>query len=430
MSKKTGPAANPPPWQQADPDPVFCPVIWPRAIILVDMNAFFASIEQRDRPAWRGRPVAVTNGRQGTCIITCSYEARAYGIRTGMRMREARRLCPALIQCPASPERYAATSMAIMQALQDVTPDIEVFSVDEAFLDVTRCQRLSGTPLRMARLAKRKVFEASGIRCSAGVSGDKTTAKFAAKLERPDGLTVIPPWEAAARLRDVPVTELCGIAEGIGRFLASHGVRTCGEMRRLPISVLARRFGNPGRRIWYMCQGEDPEKLQGAVPAPKSLGHGKVVPPGTRDRELLFTYLLHMGAKVGARLRRHRLQATTFFIGLRTVAGWAGGKLRCALPTDDGREITALCRIVIDDYWAGEGVYQVQVTALDPVDTGCQLELFDAMDAEQREVNAVMDEINRRYGEFAIAPARLLNRSAMPNVIAPAWKPSGHRQTI
>ena len=90
-----------------------CPVVWPRAIVLVDMNAFFASIEQRDHPEWRGRPVAITNGRQGTCIITCSYEARAYGIKTGMRLREARRLCPELIQCPAHPERYAATSAAI-----------------------------------------------------------------------------------------------------------------------------------------------------------------------------------------------------------------------------------------------------------------------------------------------------------------------------
>ncbi len=407
-----------------------CPVVWPRAIILVDMNAFFASIEQRDRPEWRGRPVAITNGHQGTCIITSSYEARAYGIHTGMRLKQARRLCPELIQCPAHPERYAATSTAIMEALQDVTPDIEVFSVDEAFLDVTHCQRLSGTPLRMARQAKQKVFEASGLLCSVGVSGDKTTAKFAAKLNKPDGLTVIPPWEAAARLRNVPVTELCGIAKGIGGFLAEHGVATCGEMKRLPISVLARRFGNPGRRIWYMCQGEDPEKLQYGVPAPKSIGHGKVVPPDTRDRELLLTWLLHMSTKVGTRLRRHCLQARTFFIGLRTAGGWVGGKLRCALPTDDGGEIMALCRTVMQDTWAGEGVHQVQVTALDPVDTGSQLQLFEAMDAEQREVNAVMDEVNRRYGEFALAPARLINRSSMPNVIAPAWKPYGHRQTI
>ncbi|MGB5541229.1 MAG: DNA polymerase IV [Gammaproteobacteria bacterium] len=405
-------------------------IVWPRAIALVDMNAFFASIEQRDHPEWRGRPLAITNGLKGTCIITCSYEARAHGIRTGMRLKRAHQLCPELIQCPAHPERYAATSAAIMTALQDITPDIEIFSVDEAFLDITRCQRLLGTPARIARLVKRKVFEASGILCSIGVSGDKTTAKFAAKLDKPDGLTVILPWEAAQHLHDVPVTALCGIAAGIGGFLAEHGVHTCGEVGRLPISVLARRFGNPGRRIWYMCQGQDPAGLQLDVPAPGSIGHGKVVPPGTRDRELLLTWLLHMSTKVGARLRRHRLQAQTFFIGLRTGDGWVGGKLRSMLPTSDGRDIMILCRRVIDEAWRNEGVHQVQVTALDPVPAGGQLELFDNEDEARHEANAVMDAVNRRYGELVLAPARLLNRSSMPNVIAPSWKPFGHRQTI
>jgi DNA polymerase IV len=404
--------------------------IWTRAIALVDMNAFFASIEQRDHAEWRGRPVAITNGLQGSCIITCSYEARAYGVKTGMRLKQAHRLCPELIQCPAHPERYAATSTAIMAALQDITPDIEIFSVDEAFLDVTHCQRLLGTPPQIARLAKQKVFDVSGILCSVGISGDKTTAKFAAKLNKPDGLTVIPPWETAERLRNVKVTELCGIAAGIGRFLAEYGVHTCGDIKKLPISVLARRFGNPGRRIWYMCQGQDPAALQQDVPAPKSIGHGKVVPPDTRDIDVLLTYLLHMSEKVGTRLRRHRLQARTFAIGLRTSEGWAGGKLQCALPTNDGRQIMALCRRVIDEIWQGQGVHQVQVTALDPVGSGSQLELFAATDAARDEVNAVMDAVNQHYGEFVLAPARLLKRSSMPNVIAPAWKPFGHRQTI
>jgi len=413
------------------PSPVtHSPVTWPRAILLVDMNAFFSSIEQRDHSEWRGQPVAITNGLQGSCIITCSYEARAYGIKTGMRLKQARQLCPGLIQCPAHPERYAATSAAIMGALQDITPDIEIFSVDEAFLDVTHCQRLLGTPPQIARLAKQKVFESSGILCSVGISGDKTTAKFAAKLDKPDGLTIIPPWEAAERLRDVPVTELCGIAEGVGRFLAEHGVHTCGEVKKLPISILARRFGNPGRRIWYMCQGQDPAALQQDVPAPKSIGHGKVVPPNTRDSGVLLTYLMHMSEKVGARLRRHHLQARTFSIGLRTAEGWTGGKLQCVLPTSDGREIMALCRSVIDEIWQGQGVHQVQVTALDPVDSGSQLELFASLDDARDEVNAVMDAVNRRYGELVLAPARLLNRSSMPNVIAPAWKPFGHRQTV
>jgi DNA polymerase-4 len=241
---------------------------------------------------------------------------------------------------------------------------------------------------------------------------------------------VVPPWEAAERLRNVPVTELCGIAEGIGRFLAEYKIYTCGEVKKLPISVLARRFGNPGRRIWYMCQGQDPAALQQAVPAPKSIGHGKVMPPNTRDAEVLLTYLMHMSEKVGARLRRHRLQARTFSIGLRTTEGWSGGKLQCALPTNDGRQIVALCRRVLDEVWQGQGVHQVQVTALDPVDSGSQLELFAAMDAPRDDVNAVMDAVNRRYGELVLAPARLLNRSSMPNVIAPAWKPFGHRQTI
>jgi DNA polymerase-4 len=137
-----------------------------------------------------------------------------------------------------------------------------------------------------------------------------------------------------------------------------------------------------------------------------------------------------MSAKVGARLRRHRLQATNFFIGLRTRQGWVGGKLRCALPTDDGGTIMALCYRVMEDIWTGQGVHQVQITALDPVDTGSQLELFDAEDEIQQEVNAVMDAVNQRYGELMLCPARLLNRSSMPNVIAPAWKPFGHRQTI
>lgn len=406
------------------------PGLWPRAIILVDMNAFFASIEQRDRPEWRGRPVAVTNGLQGTCIITCSYEARAYGIKTGMRLKEARRLCPDLIQCPARPQRYAAVSTAIMDALQSITPDIEVFSVDEAFLDVTRCQRLLGTPLEIAQQVKAVVFAASGVLCSIGVSGDKTTAKYAAKLDKPNGLTIIPPWEARERLRNARVTELCGIAEGIGGFLAKHGVYTCGDMAKLPISVLAQRFGNPGRRIWHMCLGQDPEPMHINVPAPKSIGHGKVVPPDTRGREVLTTYLLHMSEKVAARLRRHGMQAGRFFIGLRCNDGWIGGKFKTVRPCADSHAIMALCEQVLDHYWQGRGIHQVQVTALDPRPADQQRELFDDSPSNASAVHAVMDRINQRYGEFTLAPARLLNRSSMPNVIAPAWKPHGHRQTI
>lgn len=407
---------------------------WSRAIVFVDMDAFFASIEQMDNPELAGRPLGVTNGKQGTCLITCSYEARKFGIHTGMRLKEARRLCPDIIQCPSRPRRYAEVSTAIMTALQDISPDIEVFSVDEAFVDVTHCQRYwKKGPAWIGRLARQRVHEVSGVRCTVGVSGDKTTAKFAAKQVKPDGFNVIPPWQAREALRDVPVTQLCGIGDGIGAFLAKYGVHTCGDMEKLPIGILAQRFGNPGRRIWYMCQGLDPAQVETRIAAPKSMGHGKVMPPATRDANTILTYLMHMSEKLAARLRRHCMQGRHFSIGLRVDSGWLGNRFACAVPTNDSHVIVAMCERMLAGYWRGEGVHGVQVTALDPAPALQQMEMFiddPVKQDRQRRVNAVMDQINGRYGEFVLAPAQLLGRSSMPNVIAPAWKPHGHRQFI
>jgi DNA polymerase IV len=407
------------------------PTPWQRAIILIDMNAFFASVEQLDHPEWRGRALAVTNGKQGTCIITCSYEARSYGIKTGMRLHEAKRLCPQLIQVPANPERYAQVSRAIMDAFFSLTPDIEVFSIDEAFLDVTNCQMLWGSPERIGQLAKELVFKVSGLQCSIGVSGDKTTAKFAAKQFKPDGFCVIPPWEAKERLRYVPVTEISGIKGGIGSFLASHGVIYCGDMEKLPISILAKRFGNLGRRIWYMCQGADPEPIQTKVPNPKSMGHGKVMPPNTHSSAVIESYLMHMCEKLATRLRHHHFRAQHFFAGVRSYElGWFGSAGQTIQTTHDGREIFQLALFLLNQSWNGQSVSHIQVTALDPRSDGFQLDLLTELDDKREQLNFVIDKINDRYGEFTIAPAPLLSRSSMPNVIAPAWKPYGHRQTI
>lgn len=404
---------------------------WDRAIALIDMNAFFASVEQRDFPFLRGKPVAITNGMRGSCIITCSYEARALGVHTGMRVREALKRCPHLIQRPTRPKVYAQVSTAIMHSLENVCPDIEVFSVDEAFIDITPCQRLYGSPVDIARQLKRSVYEASGLLCSLGLSGDKTTAKYAAKLNKPDGFTVIPPWQAKTALQHVPVTELCGIAKGIGNFLASYGVHYCGDMEKLPISVLAKRFGNPGRRIWYMCQGADPDPLHPDIAAPKSIGHGKVMPPDTRDRNIILTYLQHMSNKVGTRMRRYDFVARTFWIGLKTRHGWIGSKSRLMIFNNDQQEIYRLCKTVFNLHWQGEGIYQVQVTALDPQPAAMQMDLFSMPKNNTRQkLNRAIDDINTRYGEMMVSPARLLGRSDMPNVIAPAWKPDGLRQTI
>jgi len=400
-------------------------------IALVDMNAFFASVEQYDRPEWQARPIAITNGSIGSTIITSSYEARAWGVKTGMRLKQARKLCPDIIQAPARPERYAEVSTNIMHALVDITPDIEVFSVDEAFLDVTGCQHLWGSAHDIGMKIKSCVLEASGVLCSVGVSGDKTTAKYAAKLQKPNGLTIIPPWESEERLSDVPVKELCGINHGIGNFLAARGVYVCGDMKKIPVSVLGQRFGNPGRRIWLMAQGKDSDPLELTVPDPKSIGHGKVIPPNTKDRKTLELFFLHMSEKVGARLRKHSLISQKYFIALYTERGWVKDTLKTVIASSDSTDIYGLCKTFLDQYWKeGVGCFQVQVTAKVPLPDKGQIDFLMQADRKKAAVNKAMDEINQRYGEFCLAPAPLINRSSMPNVIAPAWKPTGHRQTI
>ena len=404
---------------------------WPRVIALADMNAFFASVEQVHNPDLIGKPVGITNGLTGTCIITSSYEARSFGIKTGMRVKEAKQLCPDFIQIPANPVLYAHVSTQIMESLQDITPDIEVFSVDEAFLDLTRCKKFwNTTPEIIGTMIKQNVYGVSGVKCSVGISGDKSTAKWAAKLMKPDGLTIIPPWDVAKRLEDIPVMELCGVNKGIGAFLAKRGAYTCGDVAKLPISVLGQRFGNPGKRIWYMCQGKDPDKVQNNIQAPKSVGHGKVMPPNTKDKGTIYMYLVHMAEKVGQRLRMHSLKAQLFSILLKTKQGWLGNRFKTEIPTNDSKEITLLCKYMLYHYWNGQGVFQVQVTAQDPHPVKGQLDMFTEENNKTFLVNKVTDKINDRYGEFTVSPASILNRSDMPNVIAPAWKPYGHRQTI
>jgi DNA polymerase-4 len=412
--------------------PLSSSTTWSRAILLVDMNAFFASIEQRDFPELRDRPVAVTNGRQGTCIITASYEARACGIHTGMRLPEARQLCPGLIQRLSRPQVYAETSALIMQSLQDITPDIEVFSVDEAFLDVTRCQRLD-TPENFARRAQEIIITETGLPCSIGVSGDKTTAKFAAKLHKPNGITVIPPWETEARLHDVPVTELCGIGNGIGRYLADRGVMKCGDMKHLPMQEMTRRFGPLGQRIWLMCQGCDPSPVKPTTGLPKSIGHGKILPPATRSSHIISNVASHLCERVAARLRRHHMTAQLFFFSFRTDDGWIAAKVK--LPRlDDGNAVFREWQRFIREHWQGDGMHQLQVTAMDPQPVSPQGDLFAdgnvASVSRRNELNHAIDTINDRFGNRALVRGPQTEDLELVNVISPSWQPVGPRRTV
>jgi DNA polymerase IV len=403
---------------------------WPKIIIHVDMDAFFAQVEQRDNPKLRGKPVCITNGEKGSCIITRSYEARAYGVKTGMRLAEARRLCPNLIRCPSRPGVYAAISTQIMHTLATITPDMEIFSVDEAFLDLSHCRGLYRTAQSVGRLIKQRVLAATRLDCSVGISGDKTTAKIASKRSKPDGLLVIPPWQSQQRLAALPVTDICGIGPGVAKFLAQYGVYYCGQMQHLPISVLAKRFGNIGRRLWYMCLGQDPDFVKLTVDAPKSVGHGKVMPPNTTDRAVILQYLSHMAEKVAFRLRANSMVAQTFWIGIKQKQGWLADRYKTVQPTNDGLLIYHLAESLIELYWDGGGVYQCQITANNPQMGMAQLDLFAAGEQHREKINHIVDAVNDKFGPNTLSNAKRLNGMQMPDVIAPAWRPSGVRSSI
>ena len=229
---------------------------------------------------------------------------------------------------------------------------------------------------------------------------------------------------------DEPVTVLCGVNTGIARYLAAHGAYTCGDVARLPISILGRRFGNPGRRIWLMCQGQDPEAVKETVPAAKTLGHGKVIPPNTRDRETLLTYLTHMANKVAARLRKHRLASQTYEIYMLAGHGWLGCKYKLVQPSNATLPLTRLCRRMLNECWHRQGISQVHVRALKLSPYRAQPDMFCPANEKCDDLYQAIDAVNEKFGEFSVMPAALINRTQQPDVIAPAWKPYGHRQTL
>lgn len=180
-----------------------------------------------------------------------------------------------------------------------------------------------------------------------------------------------------------------------------------------------------------MCQGADPDPVHTVVAHPKSIGHGKVMPPNTTNSTIISTFLMHMCEKLGARLRENQFRAQHFFAGLLNYdLGWLGSKGKCIQATNDSHEIFRLAEFLIHQKWDGQPVSQIQVTAIDPSASGMQYDFFSQNNSQRESLYYEIDAINDKYGEFTIAPVTLLNRSKMPNVIAPAWKPSGHRQTI
>lgn len=400
----------------------------PRTILHIDMNAFFASVEQRFNPRLRGRPIAVIGSAGRTVILTASYEARAFGVKTGMRIFEARAACPELILVPASNRRYTHTSARIMAILHDFTPLVEVFSIDEAFLDVTGSLRLFGGAERISCLIKEEIRQRFGLTCSIGIAPNKLLAKLASEMQKPDGLTVIRPEEVGRILERVPIRDLCGIGAKTHRVLAGYGIRTCGELGRFPVDILTRRFGVVGERLHRMGLGQDDSPVVPAEEAAdvKSVGHSTTLERDIDSREEILRWLLQLSEMVGRRARRHGVIGKTVTLTVRyadfstfsrqaTRGGYTNQSdeiFRTAVELLDGIVLTQPVRLL-----------GVRITSLRY--QGEQLPLFGA-ERKKALATCVMDSVNNRYGEFAVTFGTLVtDEERGSRVISPAWRPAG-----
>ena len=250
-------------------------------------------------------------------------------------------------------------------------------------------------------------------------------------MQKPDGITVLPPDKSESILSKYPVRALCGVSDGVGTFLNNHGVFVCGDMKNIPISILGSRYGNIGRRIWLMAQGKDIDSMKLRENLPKSFGHGKVTKPDLRNIYEVKKILHHMSNKVAKRLRTNNYESNTFMIGLRTKEHWFSKKFRISKYTSCNKDIFELCLTLINKLYIQKyGIYQVQVTATNLKPINLQKDLFVTRKSKSKDIDYIIDSINYKFGDSMLKPARLCNELETPDVISPSWRPDGHKKSL
>jgi DNA polymerase-4 len=403
---------------------------WPRVILHLDMNAFFASVEQQTDPALRGKPIAVI-GTGRTVVTTASYEARAFGVKTGMNTWQARQVCPQITFVVGDNRKYTDTSTRIVAMMRDYTPLVEVFSIDEAFLDVTASLSLFGSAERIAYLLKARIRHEFGLTCSIGIAPNKLLAKLASEMQKPDGLTIIAPERVDAFLERMPVKELCGIGAQVARQLADFGIFTCGQLGRFPVATLTRRFGINGERLSRMGRGIDPSPV---IPpeeeaAVKSVGHSMTLAHDVTGREALRKYLLQLAEMVGRRARRYGVSGKTVHLTLRYDDFTTVGRQQTrSVPTNQSAALYRDALAILDSLALDRPVRLLGVRITNLVHHGNQVPLFE-QERRAALATAAMDEANRRFGAFAVTYASVVETEEKgSHVISPAWRPDGIRR--
>lgn len=379
----------------------------PRVIVHVDLDAFYASVEVRDNPALRGKPVVV-GGRTRGVVLAASYEARKYGVRSALPMTRALRLCPQAVVIAPRMSAYAAESDRFFDVLSRYSPLVEGLSLDEAFLDLTGTEALLGETMDAVRRLRAEVREKTGLACSAGVAPTKSVAKLATDLAKPDGQIRVPDGGVREFLAPLKVGRLWGVGPKTEQALVSVGIRTIGDLQRAPEALLHRALGGDGSGLRALALGEDPRPVVPDHEA-KSIGAEETFEEDLDDLEAIETHLLGQAERVASRLRRAGVAAggVTLKYKLEDFRLVTRQKT-LAQPTSDGptlfREASALLRANVPP----RPIRLCGVTAHalgPPAPPG----LFDRTDRKQDRLNDALDRVREKYGRGSLVRARLLD---------------------
>jgi DNA polymerase-4 len=390
----------------------------PRTIGHVDLDAFFAAVEQRDDPSLRGRPVIVGGSARRGVVASCSYEARRHGVKNAMPMAAALRLCPAAVVVRHHMDRYAEASRAFFAILGDFSPDVEPLSFDEGFLDLTGSERLLGEPRAIGAAIKQRVRAELSLVASVGVAPTKLAAKIASDIDKPDGLRVVPPAELLGFLHPLPVWRLWGVGEKTRSRLGELGIDTIGGVARYPEKALVARLGDAaGHHLAALARGEDARPVE-TERVPVSMGHRETFDDDVPDRAELVGVVLQQADSVAARLRRGGFRAGAVVLTIR-YDDFATLTRRSALPdaSSDGSVLARLAldllaRVEIGDR-SGRRVRLVGVAAteLSARDAPRQLTLDENRRARGERLGDVLDKVHDRFGSGALRRAVHVDRT-------------------
>ena len=390
-------------------------------IVHIDMDAFFASVEQLDDPELRGKPVVVGGGTRGV-VSAASYEARKFGIHSAMPSGLARRLCPQAVFVPGRRHRYKELSAKVMEVLGNFSPLVEPASIDEAYVDATGLERLFGPIEDMGRAIKDAVREATGgLTCSVGAAPVKFLAKIASDINKPDGLYVLHPEEVGAFLERLPVGKIPGVGKEFLKQLEVLGVRTAGQVGRYPREFWERRFGKGGMSLWSRAQGLDARPVE-ALGAPKSESSEHTYNEDTRDTAVLRRSLLAHAERVGTSLRAQGLAGRTVTLKVKFADFTQITRSRTlAHSTDATQTIFDVACALLDNVelklkvrligLGVSGFRQGAEQGLLPLSGGAAGTVLATEEEEKRrKLDNALDSLRGRFGKAAVVRGRLFDK--------------------